>query len=127
MEISKDIKTKVLAYYLGQPFKVILNDKSFQTTECNLGTIQLLNPEDVLVLKPLSAITDDEAANVFDLEYPDNSVLKSTKIDRVKLWITDYNLSFIAVQYLQSKGYDLPHYLLGNKTLFETGLAIYEK
>ncbi len=27
-------------------------------------------------------------------------------------------------QYLQSKGYDLPHYLLGGKTLIESGLAL---
>ncbi len=29
-------------------------------------------------------------------------------------------------QYLQSRGYDMPNYLLGGKTLHESGLAIYE-
>lgn len=35
--------------------------------------------------------------------------------------------TFEIYQFLQSKGYDLPHYLLGGKTLHESGLAIYEK
>lgn len=36
-------------------------------------------------------------------------------------------LIFHAYQFLQSKGYDLPQYLLGDKTLKEAGLAIYEE
>ena len=32
----------------------------------------------------------------------------------------------LAYQFLQSKGYDIPHHLLGGKTLYEAGLAIYE-
>lgn len=34
--------------------------------------------------------------------------------------------SLLAQQFLQFKGYDLPNYLLGGKTLKEAGLAIYE-
>jgi len=37
-------------------------------------------------------------------------------------WQPVYSPSF---QYLQSKGYDLPQYLLGGKTLQECGLAVY--
>ena len=33
---------------------------------------------------------------------------------------------FRVFQYLQSQGYDMPNYHLGNKTLFESGLAIYK-
>lgn len=38
----------------------------------------------------------------------------------------DGEVSLACYQYLQNQGYDIPHYLLGNKTLHQAGLAIYE-
>lgn len=40
--------------------------------------------------------------------------------------LNDYN-HILLFQFLQSKGYDLPQYLLGGKTLKESGLAIYKQ
>jgi hypothetical protein len=41
-------------------------------------------------------------------------------------WNITTGTAFKAYQYLQSRGYDLPNYLLGGKTLQEAGLAIYQ-
>ena len=68
-EISNEVKAKVFAQYLGQPFKMIINDRTFRVGVCTLGTIQLLNPEDILILKPLSAITDEHAIEVAEMFY----------------------------------------------------------
>lgn len=43
-----------------------------------------------------------------------------------KCIIEQKGLSSIAFQFLQSKGYDLPNWYLGGKTLYEAGLCIYE-
>ncbi len=109
--------------------------------------------EDVkIVLKPFNQMTDDDAIEVakilgkryyeelFPEEKPQD--LKINKMSGV-YYIGDclINLTtkvityrrhpdsvamFQAYQYLQSKGYDLPNYFLGGKTLHESGLAIYE-
>jgi hypothetical protein len=38
-----------------------------------------------------------------------------------------FHSNCVTYQYLISKGYDLPNYLLGGKTLHECGLCIYEE
>lgn len=147
MEVTDEIKRKVFAQYLGQPFRMILNDKSFSIGECNLGTIQLLNPEDILVLKPLITMPDEEAiemAKIFgevdgkiilnrpaDLKNNDihftvqvyTNEPKFTSYSTPKYWSDGYGVK--AYQWLQSKGYDLPHYLLNGKTLKECNLCVY--
>lgn len=79
-----------------------------------------------LILKPLSSITDEDrdfCKKEFDMKldfHPsgtDNFCYESHG---------NFNCIAGCVQYLQSKGYDLPQYLLGGKTLKEAGLAIHE-
>lgn len=104
-----------------------------------------------LILKPLSSVTDEHSIEVAKILgcNEDVSIYDKTK-DRIiihssegsfSLWYDGEILSPIdsvlgqgdgyptllaAYQFLQYKGYDLPQYLLGGKTLKESGLAIYE-
>jgi hypothetical protein len=99
-------------------------------------------PDAKLILKPLSSITDEDAIEVAKLqqEYEQKEEIRvAFSIDEKNngcldclieykgyshdYWQPVYSPTF---QYLQSKGYDLPNYLLGGKTLKEAGLAIYE-
>ena len=90
---------------------------------------------DKLILRPLSEIIDEDAIKVAYMFYPnqaESNIQGKELANHVREIINDpeANLSFewpaCAFQYLQSKGYDLPHYLLDGKTLHEAGLAIYE-
>ncbi len=147
MKITDEIKTKVLSQYLGQPFKMITNGGEFKVSPATLGNIQLINPEDTLVLKPLSSITDEDAIEVAKIEGLVNAKITGKNNYKIELSDDSYillitykgridlykNTNHIAqdktlemFQYLQSKGYDLPNYLLGGKTLHEAGLAIYK-
>lgn len=79
------------------------------------------------ILKPLSYITDEHANEIVTLmggfPYRMESKLFEVKgMDSLYM----YEVSGVT-QHLQSNGYDLPHYLLGGKTLKEAGLAVYEK
>lgn len=118
MEIENDTKAKVFAQYLGQ--QVLWGG-----TEGVLWSYNLHGASDVvlgakLILKPLSKITDEDAQ---DLGYEDAEIFIATSP-----WLKKYHgdKSFWDAQILQSKGYDLPNYLLNGKTLQEAGLAIYE-
>jgi hypothetical protein len=147
MEISNEIITKVRCQYIGQPFKMILNSGDFKTELLNIGMLTLLNNEDKLILKPISEITDEDAIECAILEGLVNAkvsqrgdggiILKDDSYDLLlsfdcEVWLYKYGLkthtdrSFLIYQYLISKGYDLPNYLLGGKKLQECGLAIYE-
>lgn len=173
MEIKKETKAKVFAQYLGQ--RCLSGHWLVGVNFGNEITRPLLMTEnkgsttidweadfnmDMLELKPLSSITDDDAIEVAkiirkDEEFKISSISKdsviieskdgfvtifldfgitsvykeyeSQKIDRCpESFIDDYKIVSVYL-YLQSKGYDLPNYLLGGKTLKETGLATYEK
>jgi len=139
MGITNKIKEKVFAQYLGQPFRVILNSGEFSITECNLGTIQLLNTQDVLILKPLSKISNEDMVWVFDTIHNTHEQRKlrpellkenSMSLEETKRQINiegnHWLRNAFVFQYLLSKGYDLPNFLLGYKTLFESELCIYE-
>lgn len=134
MEITNEIKVKVFAQYLGQ--KIMLSDHSIWTGfYCEVAIIKHLEKEAIgqpkLILKPLSAITDEDKAwiaNLFEWKEVVNISVGAFLVELVK---SEYNLyradkTIIAVQYIQSKGYDLPNYLLNGKTLHEAGLAIYQ-
>lgn len=149
MEINIDIKRAIYAQYLNQPFKMILNNNSFFTGKCSLETIILLNTEDILVLKPISSITDNDAiemaklfGNIKDnvkLNRPnnindnDNHFIIQVYTDKPEFIsytipkIINQNIGIYEYQWLQLKGYDLPHYLLNGKTLYESNLCIYDK
>lgn len=143
MEITNEIKAKVFAQYLGQYFKVGVFSGDLKNI--NIET-DLSNT--MLVLKPLSSITDEDAIEAtkhfgrapfifervndsIEVGFFDRGVISigfNGKISDAGSEITRQGIDyFISYQYLQSKGYDLPQYLLGGKTLKEAGLAIYEQ
>ena len=156
MEITNEIIIKVLVQYLGQEmaFKTDLSLKNQKLTIYLLNTL-ITNGfwwrDTKLILKPLSAITDEDAIEVAKLAKPKWINLKEFTVKRFITW-TEVNVGgydtvqifsegnirqdtyeqkaiefYRAYQYLQSKGYDLPNYFLGGKTLEQSGLAIYTK
>jgi len=131
MEITNEIKAKVFAQYLGQ--YVICDSEYHGKKELNGRSLFGLPPCKI-ILKPLSAITDEDAIEVAQLIMGGFEALKNGKafikqIDKRESMVLHFHPlnTFQAFQFLQSKGYDLPNYLLGGKTLNEVGLAIYEK
>lgn len=148
MEITNEIKAKVFAQYLGEVLTChrgsgILEGVSIGAPEMFVITANensriteyFENNEDAtLFLRPISAITDEDAIEVAKLGQI-TGVSEDKFALHGRLLLGHYiqrqtnvsGLSWFAIlQYLQSKGYDLPHYLLGGKTLKEAGLAIYE-
>jgi hypothetical protein len=81
--------------------------------------------KDLLIVKPLSSITDEEVIEVAKLCGVDAEIVGVAYISGM-IQSASKAISYVGFQYLQSKGYDLPQYLLGGKTLYEAGLAIYE-
>jgi hypothetical protein len=131
MEISNEIRIKILAQYLGQ--RITLDNG--KTTE--LLTIHLLDKlitnglwwtDLKLILKPQStsmAMGVEDYKSMKEIESITEQLLKDTvgKDDFVyKMMLSSY-LSF---QYSISKGIDLPNFLLGGKTLYESNLCVYE-
>lgn len=152
MEISNEIKAKVFAQYLGQPMKCVTgvfhaNSNSMKDgvmimslsvmADCYEGTFKW--SDFVLILKPLRDVSDEDAievAKIFEPNANDNNIKSALQFKNgiaeifngvyEKFDLICPNASAMAYQFLQSKGYDLPQYLLGGKTLKESGLAIYE-
>lgn len=140
MERPKEIKFKVALQYYGQPFLVCYNIEnnpvietfSGKNIEQGMYEPDNENKRELLILKPLSSITDKDAievAKIAKCKYciADISDLKPhllRSMSFTNVWNGNTVLSIC--QYLQSKGYDLPQYLLGGKTLKEAGIAIYE-
>lgn len=142
--MTDEIKERVFAQYPFQRWKFKNEAKGFEKAikhRLHLSEINdiLYNPEYkecggiILILKPLSEITDEDAIQVDELISPQYSSIKYFHTStRGKVWIRDIlagnQVSNViqVYQFLQSKGYDLPYYILGNKTLQESGLAIYE-
>ena len=143
MKITDEIKTKVIAQYIGQRMlsghyligicfgdkeerPLLLSEKQNSTQLDWEATFEM----DSLLLKPLSSITDEDAIEVAKIEgFIDgkNYSLLLIGLSRIKsLERNQLDMNWKAYQYLQSKGYDMPNYLLGGKTLQESGLAIYE-
>jgi hypothetical protein len=135
MEVTLETKIQLFAQYLGQPIRMKALRGSFKIRTCNFTTIQLMEEGDVLILKPLSKITDEDVLKVGRLA----ETVETMKIHGEKrLAFFRNNLPFLIektkiYQYLQGQGYDLPHYLLTDKEcggvwrkLSEVGLCIYE-
>ncbi len=164
METTEQNKIKTFLPYMGQ-MVTIPEDYRFDgyRTDAKMGEItgicgDFIKINDIsgfypywnfkLVLKPLSAITDQDAiemAKLFGgvdgkiiLNRPEELNNKDihftvqvytnepefTSYSTPKYWKDSYGMD--AYQWLQSKGYDLPSFYLGGKTLRESGLAIYE-
>ena len=178
MEISTEIKAKVISQYLGQtcqtmtrqaqgqglPFKflkgvlkeidlgmidgfigLLLENETNVTNHTNYNTDQCK-----LILKPLIEITDEDAIEMAKLfggiegdvelnrptDLTNEDIFFAVQVIQIepewasyctpKKWRNINGYGTNAYQWLQTKGYDMPHYLLGGKTLHEAGLAIYE-
>lgn len=122
--ITNEIKAKVFSGYL--PY--------FIDSHMRLGMLKIIetllveNPKyhNRLILKPLDNLTDEDEIGLAN-------IIGSLRTDEfINALITGgfYALRIYetlqAVQFLQSKGYDLPQHLLEGKTLHEAGLATYE-
>jgi len=102
-----------------------------QNIKTQNGGLQWLNLSAFkLILKPLSKISKEDADGVVKImNYEQKDTLKDI-LYIAKFKILDSTSPEKAIeiyQFLQSKGYDMPQYLLGGKTLQDVGLAIYEK
>lgn len=149
--ITNEIKAKVFAPYLGQKFKWAEDDETtFELAAINYsGLIFDIEAADdngegcfsidecKLILKPISAISDEHAIQIFDMFFKEHHGHKSNefKLNISKSWLHFYLLNkdgfkpknyITGYQFLQNQGYDLPHFLLDNKTLQQSGLAIYQ-
>lgn len=124
---NTETRAKVFAQYLGQPVT---------------GNGRKYNINYQLILKPLSAITDEDANAVAKMfAIPGDKLMATGKglvrriFDQTEEEDEFAGLEVLRVyQYLQSKGYDVPNHLLGSnkscggcKTLKEAGLAVYER
>jgi hypothetical protein len=120
-EINNQSKVKLFALYWGQ--KIIRDnttDKFFPVDGANIS----FELEDAwLQLKPLSAISDEDAIKVGRLNpVMDNDLLVGKSICH---WLdkrgTNRDITFEAVDYLRSKGYALPWMGLSVEEMVEAG------
>ena len=151
MEITNEIKAIVFAQYLWHRFIIEDARGSFEDTIThinNVGDVSGHEHESIIkncfvVLRPLSGITDEDAVELVKIQSDIYVAVEPTERNhrgfnfrfyynssphhrRQKcIWWSDLN--FKQAQFLQFKGYDLPSYLLGGKTLREAGLAIYSE
>src|ERR1700741_2755888 len=141
IKITRKIKAKLFAEYLGQKCKhkvKMLHDGSLEdrglcyidTTIIDLCDDKSGDYSTQIILKPISDISDEHALKVSELFGGASHLSKESQISQVKqvlsspnFWINVTNItgaSWLKVfQYLQFEGYDLPHYLLDGKTLQE--------
>ena len=125
MEIRNEIKIKVFAQYFGQKLgrHGCIDNSVLDIAEFDYIQRHNILSEVFLILKPLSAITEEHIKELFKaISYG----FMQTKFIVEVLEALPYKKAIIAYQFLISKGYDLPNYLLNNKTLQESGLAIYK-
>jgi len=135
MEITSEINGKVFAAYIGQDLRITRKSGENVRVKLTSSILDLLEVgKDLLFLKPLSAISDEDAIGVYSLINPKSLYFEDyEKISMVKdEWVKNKMVlntavdNLFAFQHLQSKGYDLPNHHLGGKTLFESRLCIYE-
>ncbi len=155
MEITDENKIKAIAQYIGQqvsiPAGYQFNGYATDDTQGEFNGIRnegFIHIGDIggyydfknfqLILKPLSVVTDEDNIEVGKIignlseNFTDGNltVIKISKmfIENLLTGRLSKNavLVIIVFQYLQSRGYDLPQYILNGKTLKEAGLAIYQ-
>src|SRR5688572_13294008 len=117
MEISDHIKAKVFAQYWGLNVLRVSRDAIVSQMVTGYFIMKIENShfdDPILLLRPLSTITDEhaDAAAKFGCTY---GVWIKEQIQKGYLAQLQPQMH----QYLMDQGYDLPHYLLGGKTLKE--------
>jgi len=141
MEITNEIKAKVFAQYLGQKCKIKNFEPIYVLSHAGIAHIGITDEvnnvgspcgfnEIEILLKPLSQISDEDAIEVAKIQYKSidaERLYHNAETGKCSAALCNIpTLCGFACQFLQSRGYDLPNYLLGGKTLNEAGLAIYE-
>ncbi len=149
--ISKEIKAKVFAQYLGQKCRQInteqdlilkgLTQSAFEEDDfiCIIGYEENFLQQDEIfvedcqmILKPLSSIIDEHAIEVGYVMFLNEK--GTVKDEDLIMWVKGAlkryrlfkELNLPSGQLLQSFGYDVPNIHLTGQTLKEAGLAIYE-
>lgn len=139
MEITSEVKYKAAMQYYGCKIlvchnlegKPVIEDFAGINIVFDLYAPDFDNKRDLLILKPISAISDEDAVEclkIHEMIQHSNGmyVTEFSHISKIKIAIQAITVFRAdAYQFLQSKGYDLPNYILGGKTLKEAGLAIY--
>ena len=144
MDIPNEIKLKVALQYYGCDFLSCYNIENNPViqpfvrpnTDPDLYEPDFENKRDLLILKPLSAITDEDGIKTLKILYP--HIEKEANIGEIRYLFKEFTYlegkvycnpekTIQVYQCLQNLGYDLPHYLLEGKTLHEAGLAIYKE
>lgn len=131
MEITPEQKAKVFAQYLGHK---CTTPHGWTTVDCVcIDGINLTHEDPIyfyefntkLLLRPLSAITDEDAIEVGKIQFYDCS------LEEAKKWLnrnsTNYSfsnghLNLYIYQYLQSKGYALPYLQYSVEDLVKAGI-----
>jgi len=143
--MENKIKFKVALQYYGCPYLVCFNIENNPVIETFTGKNieegmyepDVENKRELLILKPLPEITVDDAIEVYQiLNYDDRKeaemkfefygiapIVECLTRDVRNPW--NFKTYAKVYQHLQVKGYDMPQYLLGGKTLKEEGMAIY--
>lgn len=114
-----------------------------------LGIRMMYDLEPQLILKPICEISDEDIGEIIKIEFGQGAspmiyrnenytkiIFKVNSVEK-RISFEKYfdgdpiksefrlNKSILIYQYLQTKGYDTPQYVLGGKTLKQSGLAIY--
>ena len=112
-------KARFFAQYWGQ--HVLYFSSDFLRKIDNL-TLDSVENDDYLELKPLSSLTDEDASKVCDLIFITNNNLNIQQIKQIVILIESNNWNNYKIfDYLRSKGYALPYIDLSVEDLIEYG------
>lgn len=112
-------KAKFFVQYWGQHVLYFTSD--FLRKIDNL-TLDSIENDDYLELKPLSQISDEDASKVCDLIFITNNNLNIQQIKQIVILIESNNWNNYKIfDYLRSKGYALPYMDLSVEDLVEYG------
>jgi tRNA splicing endonuclease len=118
-ENTLENKAKFFAQYWGQ--HVLYFSSDFLRKIDNL-TLDSVENDDYLELKPLSQISDEDASKVCDLIFITNNNLNIQQIKQIVILIESNNWNNYKIfDYLRSKGYALPYMDLSVEDLIEYG------
>lgn len=130
MEISNEIKAKVFGQYLGHKIRF---DYAGPNQWNKLTPMHLtLDSPYKLILKPLSAISDEDAIDIFGNAGIEYWPKEHTPAEYALICLDGKGAKFHPCvilevwQELQNRGFDTRQHLLGGKTLKQCDLCTYE-
>lgn len=118
-ENTLENKAKFFAQYWGQHVLYFSSDFLRKIDSLTLDSVE---NDDYLELKPLSQISDEDASKVCDLIFITNNNLNIQQIKQIVILIESNNWNNYKIfDYLRSKGYALPYMDLSVEDLIEYG------